>query len=74
MTQPAETQPTETQPTDRTELPLEDALEQQRDLTVDDDTDDTVVPASLPGLDVPDADYVEQQRDVPLDDDGYERD
>jgi len=64
-----------TQPTDSTtalpstELPIEDALDQQRDLT----PDAGELPATLPRLEVSDADFVEQNLDVPLDDDDYDR-
>lgn len=60
-----------TQPTENsTELPIEDALEQQRDLT----PDAADLPGSLSRLEVSDADFVEQNLDVPLDDDDdYDR-
>ncbi len=64
-----------TQPTDdhvelpSTELPIEDALDQRRDLAADAGE----LPASLPRLEVSDADFVEQNLDVPLDDEDYDR-
>lgn len=64
-----------TQPTENstalpsTELPIEDALEQQRDLT----PDAADPPGTMPGLEVSDADFVEQSLDVPLDEDDYDR-
>ncbi|MBM7416267.1 MULTISPECIES: hypothetical protein [Nocardiaceae] len=49
------------------ELPVEDALEQERD-TVEDDETAEVTPSVAVAYDASDADLLEQSRDVPLDD------